>query len=171
MRKEYHGVSGTNVAVQNLTFGVQAATCFGLLGVNGAGKSTTFKMLTTETLPTDGRLFFRDTSIGRGPLCNGDVGYCPQWDALDGFLTPHQTLTVHGQVCGLLDVSRVKLTKLLSKYSRVIHIHIIAQSTQYSYQIGFICAVFNVNKSKLTITLQAVTHKLTVIISDGIKYS
>jgi len=33
------------VAVDNLSFGVKRGEVFGLLGVNGAGKSTTFKML------------------------------------------------------------------------------------------------------------------------------
>lgn len=33
------------VAVDNLSFAVKRGEVFGLLGVNGAGKSTTFKML------------------------------------------------------------------------------------------------------------------------------
>ena len=33
-------------AVQSLWLGMPAAECFGLLGQNGAGKSTTFKILT-----------------------------------------------------------------------------------------------------------------------------
>jgi ATP-binding cassette subfamily A (ABC1) protein 3 len=33
------------VAVDNLSFAVERGEVFGLLGVNGAGKSTTFKML------------------------------------------------------------------------------------------------------------------------------
>lgn len=33
-------------AVENVSFGVQRGECFCLLGVNGAGKSTTFKCLT-----------------------------------------------------------------------------------------------------------------------------
>lgn len=33
---------------------VKTSECFGLLGVNGAGKSTTFKMLTGDLLPTKG---------------------------------------------------------------------------------------------------------------------
>ena len=31
------------VAVNNLTFGVKNGECFGLLGVNGAGKTTSFR--------------------------------------------------------------------------------------------------------------------------------
>lgn len=107
LRKEYRSVYGTNVAVQNLSFGVQAGKCFGLLGVNGAGKSTTFKMLTTEIISTAGKIILKGKEIGAGPLCNGEVGYCPQSDALDGFLTPHQCLTIHGEVCGLNNVPKV----------------------------------------------------------------
>lgn len=33
------------VAVQSLTFSVQAGECFGFLGTNGAGKTTTLSML------------------------------------------------------------------------------------------------------------------------------
>ena len=36
------------VAVENISFGLEAGECFALLGVNGAGKSTTFKSLTSE---------------------------------------------------------------------------------------------------------------------------
>jgi len=107
LRKEYRSVYGTNVAVQNLSFGVQSGKCFGLLGVNGAGKSTTFRMLTTEIIPTAGRIILKGSEIGNGPLCNGEVGYCPQSDALDGFLTPHQCLTIHGEVCGFSNVPKV----------------------------------------------------------------
>ncbi|OAD61200.1 ATP-binding cassette sub-family A member 13 [Eufriesea mexicana] len=106
LRKEYRSVYGTNVAVQNLSIGVQAGKCFGLLGTNGAGKSTTFRMLTTEVIPTAGRIILKGNEIGSGPLCNGEVGYCPQSDGLDGFLSPHQCLTIHGEVCGLSNVPK-----------------------------------------------------------------
>lgn len=42
------------VAVSNLSFALNAGECFALLGVNGAGKSTTFKSLTNEVQPTSG---------------------------------------------------------------------------------------------------------------------
>ena len=107
LRKEYRSVYGTNVAVQNLSVGVEPGTCFGLLGVNGAGKSSTFRMLTTETRPTAGEIVLNGENVGRRPLCNGEIGYCPQSDSLDGFLSPHQCLTIHGEICGLDDVPRV----------------------------------------------------------------
>lgn len=42
------------VAVDNLSFAIQRGEVFGLLGVNGAGKSTTFKMLSGEVTSTAG---------------------------------------------------------------------------------------------------------------------
>ncbi|XP_032690190.1 uncharacterized protein LOC116853290 isoform X2 [Odontomachus brunneus] len=122
LRKEYRSVYGTNVAVQNLSFGVQAGKCFGLLGVNGAGKSTTFKMLTTEIIPTAGKIALRGKEIGTGPLCNGEVGYCPQSDALDGFLTPHQCLTIHAEVCGLSNVPKA-VESMLKRFDLLKYAH------------------------------------------------
>ncbi|XP_048511619.1 ATP-binding cassette sub-family A member 13 isoform X2 [Athalia rosae] len=121
LRKVYESSQGKNVAVHDLSFGIQAGECFGLFGVNGAGKSTTFKMLTTEIIPTAGQVVLNDKEIGSGPLCSGDVGYCPQSDALDPFLTPHQSLTIHGEVSGLRNVPRAVETALkrfdLTKYA------------------------------------------------------
>lgn len=121
LRKEYRSVYGTNIAVKNLSIGVQSGTCFGLLGINGAGKSSTFKMLTGEIRPTSGKIIINGRQVGLRPRCNGEIGYCSQSDSLDGFLTPHQCLTIHGQICGLADVPRAVVSMLkrfdLSKYS------------------------------------------------------
>lgn len=44
------------LAVEKLSFGLSVGECFCLLGVNGAGKSTTFKSLTGEVKPTSGKI-------------------------------------------------------------------------------------------------------------------
>ncbi len=38
IRKEYPAPKGIKVAVKNLTLGIPRGQCFGLLGMNGAGK-------------------------------------------------------------------------------------------------------------------------------------
>lgn len=55
LRKVYHLKKNDNiVAVKNLSLSIQKGDCFALLGINGAGKSTTFKMLTGDINPTSG---------------------------------------------------------------------------------------------------------------------
>ena len=56
-RKVYTKLCGTPVlAVEKISFGLDYGECFALLGVNGAGKSTTFKSLTKDTIPTTGEI-------------------------------------------------------------------------------------------------------------------
>ena len=42
--------------MRNLSFGIENGECFALLGVNGAGKSTTFKVLMNQIDSTSGEI-------------------------------------------------------------------------------------------------------------------
>ena len=54
-RKVYPSLVGKPVvAVEKTSFGLEYGECFAMLGVNGSGKSTTFKCLTNECAPTNG---------------------------------------------------------------------------------------------------------------------
>jgi len=44
------------LAVERISFGLDYGECFALLGVNGAGKSTTFKSLTRDIVPSRGQI-------------------------------------------------------------------------------------------------------------------
>ena len=56
-QKEYDQFCSAPVkAVKKATFGLNFGECFALLGVNGAGKSTTFKSLTRDITPTMGEI-------------------------------------------------------------------------------------------------------------------
>jgi ATP-binding cassette, subfamily A (ABC1), member 3 len=46
--------NGKIVAVKNASFGLDQGECLTLLGVNGAGKTTCFKVLTNEVSKTSG---------------------------------------------------------------------------------------------------------------------
>ena len=54
---------GDLLAVDRLTLGIQKGECFGLLGVNGAGKTSTFKMLTGDETVSSGDAFLNEFSI------------------------------------------------------------------------------------------------------------
>jgi ABC-type multidrug transport system ATPase subunit len=70
---------GPVVAVDDLSFEVEAGETFALIGPNGAGKTTTLKMLLGLARPDAGRI-----AVGRqalppaDPRARHDVGYVPQ---------------------------------------------------------------------------------------------
>jgi len=55
LNKSY--IKGVKV-VDHLSFTIKRGECFGLLGVNGAGKSTTFSMVVIELRPDSGTIWF-----------------------------------------------------------------------------------------------------------------
>ncbi|XP_037294985.1 ATP-binding cassette sub-family A member 3 isoform X2 [Manduca sexta] len=94
VHKNYFKVFGKSCnAVRGVSFAVKKGECFGLLGVNGAGKSTTFKMMTAEECPTRGNIFANGYHLDRnpGPYLR-TLGYCPQFHGLDRFLSGQQNL-------------------------------------------------------------------------------
>ena len=54
---------GRLMAVNRLCLGVPQGECFGLLGVNGAGKTSTFKMLTGDEPISYGDAFIQGFSV------------------------------------------------------------------------------------------------------------
>ena len=89
--------SEDNIAVDNVSVGIKRGECFGWLGLNGAGKSTTFKMLSNIFLPTSGR--FELSFLGDYERSN--VGYCPQVDSLDPFITVEDLLRIYAKLKGI----------------------------------------------------------------------
>ena len=53
----------TETAVNNLTFRVSAGECFGLLGGNGAGKTTVFEIMTGNMAMTSGQVYISGHNI------------------------------------------------------------------------------------------------------------
>ncbi len=79
------------VAVMDVSFTIAEGEAFGFIGANGAGKSTTIKMLTGALLPTAGRLemFGRAVSDSQSRL---GLGYVPENPSLPELLTPLEIL-------------------------------------------------------------------------------
>lgn len=59
IRKEFGGL----VAVNDISFQIQAGQIVGLIGPNGAGKSTTFNLITGVLSLTRGQVLFRDQAV------------------------------------------------------------------------------------------------------------
>ena len=73
--------------------------CFAILGVNGAGKSTCFKVLTNEIVMTNGQveILGYDIEMNRSIIAK-HMGYCPQADALFDLMTVEEHLLFYGRM-------------------------------------------------------------------------
>ncbi|KAL1392905.1 hypothetical protein pipiens_012130 [Culex pipiens pipiens] len=100
--KEVSKYYGSFLAVNNLSLAVEDYECFGLLGVNGAGKTSTFKMLTGDEKLSTGDGWVRGISMRtRMNEVNRMIGYCPQFDALLEDLTGRESLEIFGLLRGV----------------------------------------------------------------------
>lgn len=90
------------LAVDKISFSIQAGTTFGLIGPNGAGKSTTIKMLTTLLPITSGRAYINGYNILKNPSqVRQSIGYVPQLISADGELTGYENLLVSAKLYGI----------------------------------------------------------------------
>ncbi|RMB92752.1 hypothetical protein DUI87_30802 [Hirundo rustica rustica] len=104
LTKIYHLPHKRITAVKNISLGIPAGECFGLLGVNGAGKTTIFKMLTGDIGASSGRLRVQDHSGSLNDISEAHwslFGYCPQEDALDDLLTVEEHMYYYARLHGI----------------------------------------------------------------------
>uniref|UniRef100_A0A8C4KNR7 ATP binding cassette subfamily A member 12 n=2 Tax=Dromaius novaehollandiae TaxID=8790 RepID=A0A8C4KNR7_DRONO len=104
LTKIYHLPHKRIMAVKNISLGIPAGECFGLLGVNGAGKTTIFKMLTGDIGASSGRLRVQDHSGSLNDIGEAHwslFGYCPQEDALDDLLTVEEHMYYYARLHGI----------------------------------------------------------------------
>jgi ABC-2 type transport system ATP-binding protein len=93
---------GDFVAVDHLTFEVRQGEIFGFLGSNGAGKSTTIRMLCGLLKPTGGTATVAGIDVGRDPEgVKGRIGYMSQRFSLYERLTVDQNIRFFGGIYGL----------------------------------------------------------------------
>ena len=93
---------GDFVAVDHLTFDVRHGEIFGFLGSNGAGKSTTIRMLCGLLKPTSGTATVGGIDVGRDPEgVKRRIGYMSQRFSLYEQLTVDQNIRFFGGIYGL----------------------------------------------------------------------
>ncbi|HXA50306.1 MAG TPA: ABC transporter ATP-binding protein, partial [Candidatus Acidoferrum sp.] len=85
-----------------MTFRVDKGEIFGLLGPNGGGKSTLFRILSTMMVPTEGSAFVAGHDVARDPAAvRRRVGVVFQTQSLDKALTVEENLRAQGHLHGL----------------------------------------------------------------------
>jgi ABC-2 type transport system ATP-binding protein len=93
---------GNFVSVDNISFDVSQGEIFGFLGANGAGKSTTIRMLCGILEPTSGDALVGGFSIKNEPdKVKTQIGYMSQKFSLYNDLTVEENINFFGGVYGL----------------------------------------------------------------------
>jgi len=105
IRNLYKTYDLTTIAVNDLNFAIDHGQCFGLLGVTGAGKTSTFKCITGEEVPDSGSKLYvggYDVQTKEGfEQAKSLVGYCPQFDNLFENLTVQEHFEFFADMKGI----------------------------------------------------------------------
>jgi ABC-2 type transport system ATP-binding protein len=106
---------GDNTAVCELDLQVRPGEIFGLVGPDGAGKSTTMRLLSTAMTPTSGEAFVLELDTRKQEEEIRDrIGYMPQRFALYGELTVDENINFFAEIYGVpKDVLTTKKKELL----------------------------------------------------------
>jgi len=100
---------GALAAVDALDLAIPSGAIFGLLGTNGAGKTTVIKMLTTLLTPTSGTASVAGFDIRRRPgEVRRHIGYVSQMLSADGELTGYENLLISAKLYGLTRAERAE---------------------------------------------------------------
>ena len=93
---------GTRVALDDVSFSVARGEIFGLLGPNGGGKTTLFKILSTLMPASGGSATVFGDAVQRAPAAvRRHLGVVFQHPSLDDKLTVLENLTCHGYLYGI----------------------------------------------------------------------
>lgn len=143
LRKVYR----TTTAIDSISFNVKRGEVLGLLGSNGAGKSTTIKILAGILRPTGGDVRIAGYDVRRETLQSKKMrGYMPEFPILYENLTGYEFLYFVGR---LLDMSETDIENRISRYSEALeledHIHSLigTYSKGTRQKITFIMSILN----------------------------
>ena len=93
---------GERTALRNVSFAVDRGEIFGLLGPNGGGKSTLFRILSTMMAPSEGRALVGGCDVVRDRAAvRRQIGVVFQTQSLDKALTVEENLRAQGHLHGL----------------------------------------------------------------------
>ena len=103
------------LAVDDLSFSVAPGTVFGFLGGNGAGKTTSLRMVLDIIRPTSGRIEVLGRAPGRANA--PEIGFLPEERGLYRQMTALDTITYFGRLKGMTPAdARAEGAALLDRF-------------------------------------------------------
>lgn len=110
---------GVRPAVDKVTLEVAAGEIFGLVGPDGAGKTTIIRMLTGILEPTEGQILLLDSE--KLEAIKGDIGYVPQRFSLYGDLTVMENIRLMGSLYGESSMKIADLANEILLFTNLLH--------------------------------------------------
>ena len=134
-------------ALKGIDFEIDDGEIVGFLGANGAGKSTTLKIMTGFLAPSAGNVFIDDLNIQDHSLdIREQIGYLPEMNPLYGEMRVYDYLEFISQIRGL-DATEFKtaLDRVVEQCGLhdVIHLPISACSKGYKQRVGLSAAILH----------------------------
>jgi ABC-2 type transport system ATP-binding protein len=146
---------GSKVAVDRLTLALPAGSFLGLLGRNGAGKSTTLKLLTGLIAPTSGAIRLLGIDMAKDPIAiKRQIGTMPEDMGLLDQLTGDQYLHFVGRMRGLDEAT---ITRRGGELFEKLDLHVGAKLMIADYSFGM--------KKKISL-ITALLHAPRVLFLD-----
>lgn len=99
-RRSHLGRTTFSRGVNDLSFEVHPGEVFGLLGLNGSGKTTTIKLILGLLFATQGKISLFDHPVPH-PEAQKRTGYLPEVPYFYRHLTPLEVLRLYGSLSGL----------------------------------------------------------------------
>ena len=108
-----------NTAVDELSLSVKKGELFGLLGMNGAGKTSTIKMLSCLLKPTNGdAVLLGDSIVSKPYAVKEKINISPEETAIARNLTVHENLELIAKIYGIESTAlQAKVEEMLSTFN------------------------------------------------------
>ena len=136
---------GSHTAVDDLSFTVEKGKVYGLLGVNGAGKSTTMNIITGYLSSTKGKVYVDGEDIMKKPeKAKEHIGYLPEIPALYPDMTVREYLVFAAQLRhkkGKEAAAEAERVMALASVEDVADRLIKNLSKGYKQRVGLACAL------------------------------
>src|SRR5215470_45287 len=120
---EAHGLTrrfGDLTAVDHIDLAISEGEIFGLVGPDGAGKTTTLRMLCGLMDPTEGSATVAGHDVAKEPQAVKDqIGYMAQRFGLYGDLTVQENMDFYADLFGITGNFRGELTEQLLRMTRM----------------------------------------------------
>jgi len=134
-------------AVKSINFELNDGEIVGFLGANGAGKSTTLKVMTGYLTPTTGNVYVNDLDIQSNTLeIQKQIGYLPELNPLYSEMRVYDLLEFTGNIRNITGKAfKNSLARVIEQcgLKGVIHRMVSECSKGYKQRIGLACAMIH----------------------------